>query len=812
VQRNLFLTVGLFVSCSLCLSCGAGKDTPRPLSKSELLALVAGKVLPDGIVVEILATGLNFEPDDAYVGLLQTAGANSYVLAAVGAAKHVPAGQPPDPNEDALLMRLSAAGKLLDEKKFAEAQQKLSAFNFHEAAQSATDFVIGQVLVSQRRYQEAANVYSEILHRDPAFPEVQTRLGFTNYYSGNEEESLRHSKAAITRNPNSPSPHLNAGLALQSLRDFDAAAAEIQQAIRCKPDFAIAYTDLGLLLDDKRDYDGAIVQYKKSLAINSGDVDSRYDLGVAYAKKGDFVDAIREYREVKRLDPQRLDARHNLAVELSQQDPPAAITEFRELRRFAPDFQVCSRCLADALAQTGRTQDAIDEYHLAVTLDPTDPHAHSGLGRVFESQKNYDAALEQYRAAVALDQNYAVGHADIGRALLLKKDYASSAAELKIAEDLEPADWFHHDTRGRALQALGDHDGAIAEYRESVGVAPKQLQGRLDLAVALESQGDWVGAIANFEQAAVDEAPAKPGVPTLRYDAQNQLRTARVRFHQHLADLRSTGRGTEAATLEAQLKVAESAPNLDLQFHSAMQESSQAVSEKRFNDAETSAKQAIVIASQIQPADGRLPEAVGQLGNVYAWRLDYRNAQQNYQRQLTLTEQLYGAQSPILSGPLQNLAMTALGQKDFATAESLFSRTLELNQKVYGENSTGAADALRGLAHIYSAEKAFDKSEAALLRATKIYQVLYGEHDLRVAIPLTSLCYVYDQWSKPSQSEACHGQLVSMGEMQFGPNSPYLVPDLTAEAHALRQLGRMDDAVRIEQRTQSIQRAQFSHN
>jgi hypothetical protein len=38
----------------------------------------------------------------------------------------------------------------------------------------------------------------------------------------------------------------------------------------------------------------------------------------------------------------------------------------------------------------------------------------------------------------------------------------------------------------------------------------------------------------------------------------------------------------------------------------------------------------------------------------------------------------------------------------------------------------------------------------------------------------------------------------------FGPESPYLVGDLTAEAQALRQLGRSGDAAKLEQRTQTI--------
>jgi hypothetical protein len=38
------------------------------------------------------------------------------------------------------------------------------------------------------------------------------------------------------------------------------------------------------------------------------------------------------------------------------------------------------------------------------------------------------------------------------------------------------------------------------------------------------------------------------------------------------------------------------------------------------------------------------------------------------------------------------------------------------------------------------------------------------------------------------------------------------VRDLTAEANALRQLGRTDEASRIERRTQSIQSAQANPN
>jgi len=807
VRENITLSL-VTVVCCFSLGCHTASSSPRPLSKSELLAVVAGETFYGNIVSDIGVSGLAFTPDAAYLALLKDAGANAAVLEAVNTAKHAPKANTVPLENAAFLAHLSKAGKFIRAQQLDAAAAELSAALKDNSEKSSTGFVMGDVLMGQSRWQEAGQIYAEIANQDPGFPEVHTRLSATYFNSQEPEEALREAKAAIARNPNNAPAHLNAGLALETLRNFDGAKAEMQQAIRSSPDYANGYAGLGGVLDDLRDHDGAIEQYKKALALKPGDVNTRYNLGVAYGEKGQLTDAIREYREVKRLDPNRLDARQNLGAALSQVDPGAAITEFRELAALAPTDQPCHQCLGDALLRTGQTQEAEQEYRLAIQLDPANPHVYSGLGRIYEVAKNYDGALAEYRKAEQLDDTLGDAHSDAGRVLLFKKDFAASIAELKRAEDLDPTNWTHHDLCGQALQASGDRDGAISEYQEALSLAPKELQARLDLALALEQKGDWIAALENYRRAALDEPPIQLGVPQLRFDAGNKLLAAQQRFHQHLADLRSSGKSSEAAGLEARLKTAESAPNLDENYHAAMQASTQAAADKRFDAAETSAKEAIAVAEKIQPLDGRLPEAVAQLGNVYAWRLDYPQAEQAYKRQLTLTEKLYGPQTPMLTAALQNLAMTKLAEKDFPSAEAFATRVLQLNQSAYGENSTNSAETLRLLAQVYSMEKDFAKSESTLLHAMKIYETIYGSDDYRLAIPLTSLCYVYDQWSQPEKSQSCHAHLVSLEEKQFGTQSPYLMRDLTAEAGALRQLGRTADAAKIEQRTQSIQSTQ----
>ncbi|MGA8222870.1 MAG: hypothetical protein WB780_14560, partial [Candidatus Acidiferrales bacterium] len=69
------------------------------------------------------------------------------------------------------------------------------------------------------------------------------------------------------------------------------------------------------------------------------------------------------------------------------------------------------------------------------------------------------------------------------------------------------------------------------------------------------------------------------------------------------------------------------------------------------------------------------------------------------------------------------------------------------------------------------------------------------------------VCTLYDKWGKPDKLETYERQLVGVLEKQFGPNSPQLVPALSTEAHALRDLGRATEATDVENRLAAIRSA-----
>jgi tetratricopeptide (TPR) repeat protein len=773
------------------------------------MALVAGDILPDNAVAEITLHGLAFTPDAAYQSLLKTAGATPKVLAALNKAKVVATRNDTPADSFDLLKRLAQAGTLIRSGKTEEAVQELSGAGSSDSAPAEIAFVVGLALIQDQRFDDAGQVYSEILHMDPDFPEVYSRLSMTSLETGDPEEALRQARAAIERLPNNATAHLNAGLALKAMRNFDGAKSELQIALRCSPDYVRAYEHLGLLLSDMGAYDEAIAQYKKAVTLEPGDALAHYNMGVAYGDKNDEVAAIREYRIAKRLAPNRLDVRQNLGSALMHVDPAAAVTELQELAALAPDYPVCHLCLGSAFYNIGRFEEAASEVRLAVELDPANPRPHVSLGHCFEALKKYDEALAEYQKALEIDGNSAEAHAEVGRVLLGKKDFRGATSEFKRATELDPAGWQNYDSLGQALDASGSREAAIRSYKQAVSLAPKEIQPRLDLALAQEKSADWVEALGNYHRAALDEPPLKPsGLAQRFFDAQTKYSNAQQRFHQHLSSLRAGGNGPEASALEAQVAAAESAPNPDDAYREAMLKSNQAIQEKRFNDAETSARQAFEIAQQIQPQDGRLPEALGQLGSSYAWRMDYKNAQETFKNQLAFAERIYGVDSPQIAPALENNAMLAMMQKDFATSEVIVKRLVSVNVKAYGEESSGAAESLRMLAQVYVSQQDYANSETALLRVMKIYETVYHSNDERMTVPFTSLCHLYDQWGKADKAEPCHARLVSMVETRFGVNSPYLLRDLTAEAQALRKLGRNDEAAKLEQRAQLIQAAQ----
>ncbi len=293
---------------------------------------------------------------------------------------------------------------------------------------------------------------------------------------------------------------------------------------------------------------------------------------------------------------------------------------------------------------------------------------------------------------------------------------------------------------------------------------------------------------------------------------EDQLKAAELRFRRHLAALKTAGKSEEVAKLESTVAASQADTGSSEKLDAALQAGFSAIRSGQVNAALQNYKEAVGFGEKLKPHDGRLVTALGELGRITMGLKQFPEASAIFQRQMKATEEVYGAQSPMLSEPLQNLGMEAFAQHDLVSAEKFFNRVIELNLKTYGENSAGVSNSLRMVAGLYFSQNDFAKAEPILLRAVKIDETIYGHDGPMAVINLTMLCSVYDRWAKPARAAPCQAHILSILEKQYGPDNPILVSTLTSEAQALRSLGRNEEAAKTEQRIKTIQATAMNQN
>src|SRR6185295_5554246 len=73
--------------------------------------------------------------------------------------------------------------------------------------------------------------------------------------------------------------------------------------------------------------------------------------------------------------------------------------------------------LADALAASGREDEAVAHYRAALAYEPDFVEARNNLGNALRRMGRLDEAIASYQAAIYYDPGFALGHDNLGLAL-----------------------------------------------------------------------------------------------------------------------------------------------------------------------------------------------------------------------------------------------------------------------------------------------------------------------------------------------------------------------------------------------------------
>lgn len=135
-----------------------------------------------------------------------------------------------------------------------------------------------------------------------------------------------------------------------------------------------------------------------------------------------------------------------------------------------------------ALAQAGKTAEALAAYNDALNLDPHNALAFYHRGLLYQSEKQYELAVADFTSANGLTPQQP--DPLLGRALcyLAAGKTREAAADLDEAVQVAPQNAQAWSTRGTAYERIGDKAKAMESYNRAVTLRPKDDAARNGLA------------------------------------------------------------------------------------------------------------------------------------------------------------------------------------------------------------------------------------------------------------------------------------------------------------------------------------------
>jgi len=370
------------------------------------------------------------------------------------------------------------------------------------------DIGIALNLHQKGKLKQAAEIYQNILAREPLHADALHLLGAVALQRGNPQRATELIARAIAVNPREPGYHNNQGEAFRRLGQPQQAETCFRMALRLKPKYPDAANNLGLALQAQGKVHDAIRSFKNALDIAPGFVSASNNLGIVWAQRGEFESARQAFKRATELAADYGEAHCNLGqvlLELNRFDealihcekavqcnptlPPAHNNlgnVLRELGRL-PEAKECyaqalrldqrlgitCNNIAQAFQQEGAFAFARQWYERALQLEPHSPRIHTNLSSLLDEDNDPDAARVHLERAIELSPDFAEAHCALGGWFKDKQQFLNAVNSYRKAIELKPALVMAHCGLGDVFQELGNLDDSRACFREALKHDPR---------------------------------------------------------------------------------------------------------------------------------------------------------------------------------------------------------------------------------------------------------------------------------------------------------------------------------------------------
>lgn len=158
-------------------------------------------------------------------------------------------------------------------------------------------------------------------------------------------------------------------------------------------------------------------------------------------ERGDIDGAIKAYREALSIDPHLTGAHFELGEALLRKGSNEELDEAKKQLVAAlvdnPHDAEAECMLGDLAYRTADNTSAEEHFTRALQIEPSNPDAHVGIGKVYLSSEHYDRAIAEFKSAILADPAQARAHYLLARAYARIGEMDRAKQELATYKSLE---------------------------------------------------------------------------------------------------------------------------------------------------------------------------------------------------------------------------------------------------------------------------------------------------------------------------------------------------------------------------------------
>ena len=223
---------------------------------------------------------------------------------------------------------------------------------------------------------------------------------------------------------------------------------------------------------------------------------------LTFQRNADYRSEIALWGDTAAKRPDNAAAHGSLGAALAEAGRTAeAIREDETALRLGPNYVTIRVDLGTALIAAGRINEAIQHLQESLRQDPENAHGHLNLGVALDILKRSAEALAHYEAAVRSNPNFAQAHNNLGDALSRSGRNAEGIAHLQEALRLQPGFVAAHYNLAAALARAGRLDEAQAQFEAGLWLKLADAEAHANWASVLLATGHPAEAMAQFESA-----------------------------------------------------------------------------------------------------------------------------------------------------------------------------------------------------------------------------------------------------------------------------------------------------------------------